>query len=127
MYSPGFEVEQQTKPEVTKILEGADEGQAPEEVARECLKGLQRGETMVTTSFLGELTRGAMWGMTPKGTTLRDLFMGWLAAVIWLFVGPDLDRKVLKYRKEHGVPQKSTYVVWQETQTIVRTVFFLSR
>ena len=37
-----------------------------------------------------------------------DTVMSWVAAVVWLFVGPDLDGKVWDYGKKHGVESKTT-------------------
>lgn len=107
IYSPGFDQENITKPEVTKVVEGVDEGQTCEVVAQQCLKGLQKGEMLVTTSFIGELTKGGMWGISPKSNKLWDVLLSYVVAIVWLFVGPDLDGKVLKYKKEHGVPAKN--------------------
>ena len=67
IYSPGFEEEQKSKPELTKVLEGADEGQTPDEVARTCLAGLERGRELITTTFMGALMRGGAWGGSPRG------------------------------------------------------------
>jgi 3-dehydrosphinganine reductase len=39
IYSPGFEEEQKSKPELTKILEGADEGLTPEACALRLVNG----------------------------------------------------------------------------------------
>lgn len=39
IYSPGFENEQRLKPDVTKKIEGPDEGMSPDGVAKEMLKG----------------------------------------------------------------------------------------
>jgi short-subunit dehydrogenase len=44
--SPGFEVEQQTKPEITKKIEGPDDGMSPEDVA----KGMIAGASYSTAS-----------------------------------------------------------------------------
>lgn len=37
--SPGFDAEQRTKPDLTKRIEGPDEGMTPDQVARELIKG----------------------------------------------------------------------------------------
>lgn len=39
IHSPGFENEQRLKSEVTKRIEGPDEGMSPDDVAREMLRG----------------------------------------------------------------------------------------
>lgn len=39
MFSPGFELEQETKPELTKVIEGPDEGLSSDECAKRLLNG----------------------------------------------------------------------------------------
>ncbi len=39
IFTPGFEEEQKRKPEITKTIEGADEGQPPEAIATSILNG----------------------------------------------------------------------------------------
>ncbi|MCJ1267539.1 translational activator of GCN4 [Lobaria immixta] len=53
IFSPLLAVENAIKPAVTKILEEGDGGQTPEEAARRCIAALERGEELVTTSWLG--------------------------------------------------------------------------
>lgn len=39
IFSPGFENEQKLKPDITKKIEGPDEGLTPDQVAKELIKG----------------------------------------------------------------------------------------
>jgi 3-dehydrosphinganine reductase len=102
--SRGLETENKTKPEITYILEDSDPVQTPEVVAAKSIRGLERGEYMVTVSWLGDLMRGCMWGGSPRNNHLIDSFVGWVASLVWIFVGPDLDGKVKAYGKKHGHP-----------------------
>ena len=73
IYTPGFEEEQKTKPELTKILEGADEGQTPEQVAEICLRKLEKGQTLVTTTLMGSAIKGSgkyltVWRLQKDGS-----------------------------------------------------------
>jgi 3-dehydrosphinganine reductase len=97
IYTPGFEEEQKSKPELTKILEGADEGQTPEAVAVACLKGLERGDKLVTTTLMGSAMRGSAWGGSPKG--VWDTLFAMLLCIVWSVVGRVMDWDVVKYRK----------------------------
>lgn len=98
IYSPGFEEEQKTKPELTKILEGSDEGQTPQQVAEECLKGLERGEALVTTTLMGSVIRGSAWGGSPKG--FFDTLFAMVLVLVWSVVGRVVDGDVVKYKKK---------------------------
>ena len=105
--SPGFVVENRTKPEITKILEEADADFTPEETARQAIAGLERGDYLVTVSFLGSLMRATAWGPSPKNNWVVDTAMTWLSSIVNLFVSMDLNGKVKAYGKKHGHP--STY------------------
>jgi len=100
IYTPGFEEEQKTKPELTKILEGADEGQTPEQVAEICLRKLEKGQTLVTTTLMGSAIKGSAWGGSPKGNVLLDTLFGWVLLVVWTIVGKVMDWEVTKYKKK---------------------------
>src|SRR6185437_6897532 len=53
--SPGLERENLQKPEITLLLEESDPIQSSEEVARKSIKGLERGEYLITINWLGSL------------------------------------------------------------------------
>ncbi|KAH8778329.1 3-ketodihydrosphingosine reductase-like protein tsc10 [Hyaloscypha sp. PMI_1271] len=105
--SPGLERENKTKPEITLILEEADKNYTPDETAASAIAGLERGDYLVTVSFLGSLMRATSWGPSKKNNYLVDTAMTWLASIVNIFVGMDLDSKVKAYGKKHGHP--STY------------------
>ncbi|RFU29433.1 hypothetical protein B7463_g6889, partial [Scytalidium lignicola] len=103
--SPGFERENKTKPAITLELESSDPEQTPEEVAAKSIAGLENGEYLITVGWLGTLMRGLAWGSSSKNNTLWDLLVTWVAAIIGVFIGMDLNGKVKAYGKKHGHPQ----------------------
>lgn len=103
--SPGFERENALKPAVTLQLEEADPVQTPEEVASKSIKGLENGDYLVTVGWLGALMRAGAWGSSPKNNTFVDLIVTWVASIVWVIVGVDLNSKVRAYGKKHGHPQ----------------------
>lgn len=105
--SPGLEVENQTKPAVTHLLEESDPVQTPEVVAQKSIAGLERGEYLVTVGWLGSLMRACAWGGSRRNNWFLDTVMTWIASLVWFFVLMDLDGKVKTYGKKHGHP--STY------------------
>ncbi len=107
IHSPGYAQENLTKPGITSKLEETDKGLTEDEVALASLKGLQRGEYLITTGFLGSLMRAPAWGSSPRNNRLIDTLLSWVASIAWLFVQPDLDRQVTRWGEEHGHP--STY------------------
>ncbi|KAH8668365.1 hypothetical protein BX600DRAFT_510466 [Xylariales sp. PMI_506] len=105
--SPGFDRENMTKPEITKIIEEGDPVQTPDEVAAKAIAGLEQGKYSVTVAFLGSLLRWISLGGAPRENWLVDIVMGCIMQVVWFFVLFDIFGKIRKYAKKMGHP--STY------------------
>jgi 3-dehydrosphinganine reductase len=105
--SPGLENENKTKPGVTFKLEESDPEQTPDEVAKKAIRGLERGEYLITVGLLGAAMRGCAWGGSARNNWFTDTAMTWVTSIAWGFIGRDLDNQVRAYRKKHGDP--STY------------------
>ncbi|KAH8889122.1 NAD(P)-binding protein [Thozetella sp. PMI_491] len=100
-----FDLENEIKSDVTKMLEEGDEPQAPEVIARKSIKALESGQELITTDFIGGLLRRSMLGGSVRGGVWRallDWFMGGLLAIIMVFVRDDMDKKVRKWGHNHG-------------------------
>ncbi|KAI9284664.1 hypothetical protein BC943DRAFT_337961 [Umbelopsis sp. AD052] len=83
IFTPGYEVENQTKPNVTKVIEGAGEGQTPEECARSLTKGLEAGNYAITTEFITDLLRTVGRGVGPTNGFFSDWILsglGWIVS-----------------------------------------------
>ncbi len=104
IYSPGYEQEKLTRPAVLSKLEEGDEGQTEDQVAAASLRGLQNGEYLVTTTFVGSCLRGAAWCGSPRNNWLIDTLMTWAASFAWMWVQGDMDGKVSKWGVENGHP-----------------------
>lgn len=106
--SPGFEEEQKTKHQVTKMLEDGDPNQTPEEVAELSIRGLENGNYMTTLAFLGHAMRACALNGSPRNGLLgiRDTLFSMASAIVILFVGPDMEKKVRNFGKEHGVQHR---------------------
>ncbi|KAH7130739.1 3-ketodihydrosphingosine reductase, Tsc10 [Dendryphion nanum] len=102
--SPGHEIEEQTKPQVTKILEEADPVQTADTAAYHAIRGLERGQFASPTNWLGELMRLTSIGGAPREAILRDTLGVWLASIAMLFIGPDMDGKTWAHGKKLGMP-----------------------
>jgi 3-dehydrosphinganine reductase len=102
--SPGLDVENAIKHPVTKMLEEGDPAQTGEEVAAAAVRALEKGGYMVTTQLLAHAMRAGMMGNSPRnGLGIVDTVFGWVVGVAWLFIGPDMERKVWRWGKEKGV------------------------
>ena len=96
IFTEGYEKENLIKPAITKKLEEADGGQTPEQVAAASVRGLERGEELITTNgILGvAMKSGMLGGSRRNGWGIVDTVMSWLIMVIMVFVRRDLDGKV---------------------------------
>lgn len=103
IFSPGLEQENKTKPAVTKILEESDPRQTEDEVAAAAVKGLERGNYLIATQWLGQLMRAGMLGGSPRNNVLIDTIVTWVTSIVWLFIQPDLESKVFKWGAENQV------------------------
>lgn len=105
IFTDSYEAENKIKSDLTKILEEADRGQTPGQVAQGSIRGLEKGHELITTdwmtravmcSTLGASIRGGFW----KG--LIDWLLGSLMLLVMVFVRIDMDRKVRNWGRLHG-------------------------
>ncbi|KAI1144621.1 NAD(P)-binding protein [Hypoxylon sp. FL0543] len=102
--SPGFERENRTKPEITKMLEEGDPVQSPDAVAAAAIKKLEAGQYFITVAFLGHIFRWSVLGGSPRNNWFVDTIMCCLIPIVWIFALPDIFSKIRKYAKKHGHP-----------------------
>jgi len=102
IFSPGLAKENESKPAVTKKLEESDGGQTPDEVAAASIRGLERGEELVTTSgVLGYAMKVGMLGSSKRtGWGIVDTLLGWVVLIVMVIVRRDMDGTVRKWGKE---------------------------
>lgn len=90
----GYERENQTKPQITLQLEGADKPQDPDEVASLAIAGVEKGRYFVTTSFLGDLMRWGIMGNSPRNNWFVDTLMAWIMPFILAYVMWDMNTQI---------------------------------
>ena len=102
IFTEGLEKENLTKPAITKKLEESDGGQTPDQVAAASVKGMERGEELITTNgILGVAMRSGMLGGSRRnGWGIVDTVVGWLVMIVMVFVRRDMDGKVKTWGKE---------------------------
>ncbi|KAI4240578.1 MAG: hypothetical protein L6R40_005066 [Gallowayella cf. fulva] len=104
--SQGHIDENKSKHPVTLKLEEGDKGQTPDEVAEASLKGLERGEEMVTTEVIGGLMWRSMMGFSRRnGWGFLDTVLATM--VVWVvgWVRWDMDRTVMKWGTGEAKPK----------------------
>lgn len=57
IFTPGLEVEEKTKPALTREFEGAAGAESAETVARRIIKKLERGDKHITYGFVGSMLK----------------------------------------------------------------------
>ncbi|KAJ1720075.1 3-dehydrosphinganine reductase [Coemansia biformis] len=103
IFTPGYETENLTKPQVTKELEGADDGLSPEKCSAGLFKGIKRGEFAITTDFIGLVLRCCTRGAMPNNNVVLDAFLGGLGWAIFGAWRLLIDHTVIKYAKKAKV------------------------
>merc|ERR1712137_562381 len=66
MDSPGYEVEERTKPEITKKIEGTSKLFQPSEAALHCLRAVEAGKYHICSDYDIEAMRMLGNGLTPR-------------------------------------------------------------
>jgi 3-dehydrosphinganine reductase len=102
--SPGFENENKSKHPVSFELEDLDPKQTELEAATAAVKGLENGNYMTPTNWLGHLMRWATLSGSRKNNVVLDVVGSWFATVVWLFATLDLESKVWTWGKKNGMP-----------------------
>ncbi|EAU87444.1 oxidoreductase [Coprinopsis cinerea okayama7 len=101
MYSPGYDEENKTKPQLVKDIEGTDEGLTCEQAALAMFKGMERGDAHISgdilTSLFAASTRGATYRTNFLLEGLFD-FVAYIATPVWR---SSVDKQVLAHREEH--------------------------
>lgn len=96
----GYERENETKPQITLQLEGAEKPQDPDVVARLSVAGIEKGRYFITTSFLGDLMRWGAMGNSPRNNWFIDTLMGWIMPFILAYVMWDMNTQVSSWGKK---------------------------
>lgn len=99
--TPGFEVENRTKPAETKAIESFETTYKPQEVASAILDAVGNGEFHASCGDFGinMLVRGSS-GMSPRANTMMDLLLLPLIGIVGFVYRYFWDREVQKYRRE---------------------------
>lgn len=100
-----LEEENRVKPDLTKMLEGSDEGQTSAVIAAKAIRGLESGQELVTTDFMTRFVLSGYLGASVRGGFWRgllDWFLGCWALLVLVFVRRDMDAKVRKWRRRFG-------------------------
>ena len=83
MDTPGYEVEQETKPAETKVIESGEALQKPDDVAKACIDSIRKGEFQIYGgNFSGFLMGRMAQGIAPRSSFWLDLLISPFLVVI---------------------------------------------
>ena len=103
VFTVSYEAENRVKSDLTKKLEEGDKGKTADEAAARCIRGLERGEELVTTTFMTRLLMtSVLGGSIRNGWALLDTILSWAMSLIMVFVRKDMDNKVREWGKRNG-------------------------
>jgi 3-dehydrosphinganine reductase len=100
-----YEAENRIKTDLTKLLEGSDEGQTPQVVAKKSIQALESGQELIATDLLTGLVKASVQGGSVRGGFWRgllDTILASVLAIVMLFVRYDMDSKAKTWGREHG-------------------------
>ncbi|KAI5302587.1 hypothetical protein KEM56_000545, partial [Ascosphaera pollenicola] len=101
--SPGYENEELTKPALTKKLEESDKPQTPDEVALIAIKALEKGEYLITTTFIGLMMKASAIASSVRDYWFKDTVLSVLANVVFLGVIRGLHRTAREWGRKMGI------------------------
>lgn len=97
IFSPGYEQEQLTKPEITKKIEEADGGLTPRQCAEGMLKGVERNDYYITTDIIGAILRSTAKGAMPSNNIVIDSVLGFIGGIALPVWRMSIDNMVKKW------------------------------
>jgi len=101
MFTPGFEEENKTKPEIVKKIEGVEDGQTAEQAALALFKGVQNGDVHITGDLITSIFRASTRGGAYRCNWFLDALLDMIAFIgipIWR---ASVDKQVVAHREEH--------------------------
>ncbi|KIK01665.1 hypothetical protein K443DRAFT_678203 [Laccaria amethystina LaAM-08-1] len=101
MFTPGYDEENKTKPQIVKDIESADDGLTADQAALALYKGVESGQAHITGDLITSLFRASTRGATPRNNWfLEGIFdmVAYIATPIWR---SSVDKRVATHRTEH--------------------------
>lgn len=93
----GFENEEKTKPEITKIIEGPSDAMNPDDCAALVLKLLDSGQEMVHTDLIGWVLNSVSMGISPRTSPVLMSLLAFLLILVIPIANIVINRDIRKY------------------------------
>ncbi|GLB45727.1 putative oxidoreductase [Lyophyllum shimeji] len=101
MFTPGYDVENETKPKIVREIESTDDGLTADQAALALFRGVECGQVHITGDLITTLFRSSTRGASPRNNWIMDGlydFAAYIATPIWRM---SVDSKVVAHREEH--------------------------
>ncbi|KAG6816196.1 hypothetical protein H0H87_007827 [Tephrocybe sp. NHM501043] len=101
MFTPGYDIENETKPKIVREIESTDDGLTADQAALALFKGIEAGQAHITGDLITSLFRSSTRGASPRNNWILDGiydFVAYIATPIWR---ASVDGKVVSHRQEH--------------------------
>ncbi|KCV69348.1 hypothetical protein H696_03780 [Fonticula alba] len=103
MQTEGFEIENLTKPEITRQIEGSVDAMQPSTCARLILDAaLHRGEYQISMDLLTSLVRMSANGVVPRSNPVMELVLAPILTVVTEIVARYFDFCVTSHSRRHN-------------------------
>ncbi|KAG5349988.1 hypothetical protein C0989_000839 [Termitomyces sp. Mn162] len=101
MFTPGFDRENETKPQIVREIEGTDDGMTADQAALALFKGVESGRVHITGDLITSLFRSSTRGAAPHNNWILDGLYDLAAFIVAPIWRSSVDTKVISYRQEH--------------------------
>lgn len=102
----GFEIEEQTKPEITRMIEGPSEPMDVQECAQLILARLDSGSQMVHTDLIGWVLNSIMMSGSPKTSGFFLVIVGFILTLISPILNWFINHQIKKYYNDKRSQQE---------------------
>lgn len=117
MFSPGFDEEMKTKPQITKDIEEGDQPATTEYAAMALYKGVVKGHAHISSNFITDLFKASTRGAVPRNNWIMDGFLDFIAFVRSFDNFQDVQLIVHRLRHPFGEHQSTDGCLLTEKNT----------
>ncbi|KAF8194594.1 oxidoreductase [Pholiota molesta] len=101
MYTPGYDEENKTKPDIVKKIESTDEGTTAEQAAQVLYKGVVKGHAHITGDVITSLFSAGTRGAAQRNNWLLDALFDMVAFIAVPVWRSSVDKRVEAHLEEH--------------------------
>ncbi|KAK9718384.1 3-dehydrosphinganine reductase [Basidiobolus ranarum] len=97
MDTPGLKTENETKPQITKQIEGEESAISPDVAAQALVQAISENHCFISSDFIGNLARCANKGFVPSNNVFIDLGLSVISLIAAPIIRLFVDFEVLRF------------------------------